>query len=89
MDELKKIRDEIDTIDFQMAKLYEKRLQAVQKVIQYKKDHHLPVLDAAREQAILERNAGWVDAEFSQSYKNFQKHVMDESKRFQEKEIRE
>lgn len=87
MEELKKIRDEIDTIDYQMAKLYEKRMQAVQKVVQYKKEHHLPVFDANREQEILQRNANWVEKAYRQSYTNFQKYVMDESKRFQEKEI--
>ena len=50
MEDLKKIRDEIDAIDYQMAQLYERRLKAVSQVIQYKIEHHLPTLDAKREQ---------------------------------------
>ena len=86
MDELKKIRDEIDSIDYQMAKLYEQRLQAVTNVIQYKMEHNLPVLDQNREQEILSRNQTWVSEPYRECYKRFQKYVMEESKQFQQQE---
>ena len=86
MNELNEARKEIDAIDFEMAKLYEKRLQAVQKVIQYKIEHSLPVLDAGREQEIMQRNEQWVQPAYRDSYKRFQTYVMEESKRFQQAE---
>ena len=86
MNELEKARSEIDAIDLEIAHLYEKRLQAVQKVIQYKIEHQMPIFDSNREQIILERNEKWVQEPYRQSYKRFQTYVMEESKRFQKQE---
>lgn len=48
MNELEKYRDEITAIDGEMAELFEKRMSAVHKVADYKKERGLPVLDSAR-----------------------------------------
>ena len=88
MNDLEKARTEIDSIDLEMAHLYEKRLQAVQKVIQYKMEHQMPIFDSNREQIILERNEQWVQKPYRESYKRFQMYVMEESKRFQ-KQVKE
>ena len=86
MNELEKARQEIDAIDLEMAHLYERRLQAVQKVIQYKMEHQMPILDTHREQEILDRNEHWVQPAYRESYKRFQINVMEESRRFQQLE---
>ena len=43
--ELEEARKNIDKIDNEMRTLFIKRLEEVNKVIRYKKDHNLPILD--------------------------------------------
>ncbi len=57
MDALEQARAEIDAVDAQLAALFERRMAAVLSVAQYKRAHGLPVYDAARETAVLEKAA--------------------------------
>lgn len=50
---LEKIREHIDRIDGELAKLFEERMEIVQEVAAYKKANNLPVRDLAREQLVL------------------------------------
>ena len=52
---LQQAREVINEVDAQMAELFEKRMAAVQQVLAYKKEHNLPILDAAREQIVIEK----------------------------------
>lgn len=56
MNELEQYRKEIDEIDQELTRLFELRLNTVLKVGRYKKQRNLPVLDASREQAVIENN---------------------------------
>ena len=56
MDELQKAREQINEIDEQMAELFQKRMQAVESVIAFKKQHGMPVLDASREEEVIAKN---------------------------------
>ena len=49
---LDEAREKINAIDEQMAQLFEQRMQTVEDVIRYKREHQMPVLDSAREQAV-------------------------------------
>lgn len=49
MDALEQARAEIDTVDAQLAALFERRMAAVLQVAEYKRAHGLPIYDAARE----------------------------------------
>ena len=55
MDALEQARREIDTVDAQLAALFERRMAAVLQVAEYKRAHGLPIFDAAREAAVLEK----------------------------------
>ena len=55
MDELQQARVEIDAVDQEMARLFERRMAACRQVAQYKKERGLPILDANREAAVIER----------------------------------
>ena len=57
MDALEQARAEIDTVDAQLAALFERRMAAVLQVAEYKRAHGLPIYDAAREAAVLEKAA--------------------------------
>lgn len=57
MEELKGYRDQIDTIDRQLADLFQQRMDVVDRVGRYKLERDMPVLDARREQEVLAAKA--------------------------------
>lgn len=48
-EELKKIRDEIDVTNQSLISLFERRMELVNRVAEYKRERGLPVFDGARE----------------------------------------
>lgn len=60
MDGLEAIRREIDEIDKQLVGLFEKRMEQVQKVAEYKKKHNLPIFNATREDEVIEKNMKYI-----------------------------
>jgi chorismate mutase/prephenate dehydratase len=84
MNQLEQARKQIDEIDLQIAQLYEKRLEAVEQVLEYKLENNMEVLDSSREALILERNAGYIQNEkYVDKYLNLQKFIMKESRNYQ------
>ena len=55
MKDLIKAREEIDLIDTEIIRLFEKRMDIVKDVAIYKIANKLPVLDSSRENAMLEK----------------------------------
>ena len=49
-------RVKINEIDKEMVKLFEERMKAVLDVLEYKKQHNLPVFDEKREIELIEKN---------------------------------
>lgn len=85
MNQIEKARLEIDSVDKEIARLYEKRLDAVKEVLEYKKANALPILDAGREDAIIEKNQKYIqNKEYIDSYIDFMKKVMSNSRDFQQ-----
>lgn len=69
MTELEKCRVEIDEIDRKIIELYEKRMNIVKKVTQYKIENSMPVLDSSRESKMLEKNLNLINEfEFKKYY---------------------
>lgn len=85
MDKLNEARSQINEIDKQMAELFESRMQAAAVIAEYKKQHALPIYDAAREQALIERNAAYIkDYQIRSYYVRFLNDEMAVSKQYQE-----
>lgn len=85
MNQIEKARLEIDSVDKEIARLYEKRLDAVKEVLEYKKKNDLPILDSGREDAIIEKNQKYIqNKEYVDSYIDFMKKVMKNSRDFQQ-----
>ena len=57
MDELTKLRQEIDSVDDQLLQLLKKRLDIVKRVGDYKRKVGKAVVDSSREQAIIEQRS--------------------------------
>jgi monofunctional chorismate mutase len=54
----KKERAEIDAIDQELVKLFERRMDAVTEIARIKKAHKLPILDQSREDRVLDKVRG-------------------------------
>lgn len=52
--DIKELREEINGLDAEMTELFYKRMEIVGQVAEYKRKNNLPILDAAREQEILD-----------------------------------
>ena len=84
MGNLDEYREEINRIDKSMAALFEERMHVAEQVAAYKKENSLPILDKAREKAVLEKNVGLItNAEYKPYYTDFQKKVMKISRSYQ------
>ena len=77
MDALEQARAEIDAVDAQLAALFERRMAAVLQVAEYKRAHGLPVYDASRETAVLEKAAARIqDPALRPYYKDHVQNLM-------------
>ncbi|EXJ22706.1 Chorismate mutase I [Alkalibacterium sp. AK22] len=86
MNELEQHREEIDKIDQQLTRLFEERLEKVQKVGEYKKAHDLPIFDADREDAVISKNVERLsNPAFKQEIEDFYRSLMGITKASQEK----
>lgn len=56
MEDLDYIREEIDKIDEELVKMFEKRMELVLKVAEYKKGNNIPILNSEREKQIIDKN---------------------------------
>ena len=84
MDKLQKARAEIGEIDAEMAKLFCRRMQAVEAVAEYKRERGLPVLDKAREDALIAKNSALVEHDVQREYYvSFQRYTMQLSREYQ------
>ena len=86
MSSLNDERKKINEIDKEMAKLFEMRMRAVEKIAEYKRSAGLPIFDAEREEEIVRERAKLIeDDELRTFYVNFLKNNMAVSRRYQEK----
>ena len=61
---LDELRNEIDTIDKELVSLFIKRMNCAAEVAEYKKENSLPILDASRERALLNKISDLSGEEF-------------------------
>lgn len=86
MTDLEKAREIINESDREMARLFEKRMDAIRLVAAYKKEHGVPVDDLAREADMIKKNSALIkDDEYRSYYVNFLRQTIDVSKSMQHK----
>lgn len=84
MEELKKLRDQIKNLDEEIVKLLEKRFNLSLKIGEFKKENNLPILDKDREKELSLINLSKLEnKDFSESYLNIFKTILEESKKLQ------
>ena len=77
-------RNKINEIDKEMVRLFEERMKAVLMVLEYKKEHNLPIFDELREIELTKKNIELLtDSSLKEYYMIFFKGVLESSKKFQ------
>ena len=82
--DLKDYRNQLDTIDDQMAALFKQRMEIVRKVADYKKETHTPVMAAGREREILYRVTGLCGEDLEEYTKILYSTILELSRDYQE-----
>ena len=78
-------REEIDEIDKVIAESFEKRMEIVLKVAEYKKQNNLNTFDPNREQKMLDKNQSYIKNEMLKKYYvELLKKQLEVSKAYQE-----
>ncbi len=86
MDKIENIRARINAIDEKMAELFEARMKECREVAEYKRANSLPILDAAREKEVIDRNSALVrEDSIREYYARFQQELMSLSREYQKK----
>lgn len=90
MDELQRLRGEIDLIDKEIIELFEKRMSVVLGVAEYKKTHNAGVLQTSREDEVLQKAVDNLkDKGYADSARELMRMLMDLSKDLQRKKVKE
>ncbi len=81
--DINKLREEINSIDAEMVALFKQRMQVAASVAEYKKERGLPVLDAARERALLGRISDMAGEELDGYARTLYHTMLDVSRAYQ------
>ncbi|MDE7209366.1 MAG: chorismate mutase, partial [Clostridia bacterium] len=88
MDELDRLRGQIDLIDKEMISLFEKRMELVLGVAEYKKTHNTGVLQTSREDEVLQKAVdNLTNKDYADSARQLMVELMGLSKDLQRKKI--
>ena len=84
MNKLEEARLIINEVDLEMIELFKKRMKASKMVAEHKKENNLPVLDKAREEALIAKNVNYLnDKELEKYYLTFLEGMLTASKDYQ------
>lgn len=86
--ELLKLRQEIDYIDGDITKLFERRMELVLRVSEYKRENNLPIFYKDRENEVIKKNIERLGIkEFSSDLEVLFKCIMELSRDIQKRNI--
>jgi len=81
---LEEARQIINEVDAQMAELFVKRMKAAELVYEHKREFGLPILDQARENAVIEKNTALIQEDvLKEYYIDYLKQLMSISRAYQ------
>ena len=82
--DLNKIREDIDSIDRELVRLFEKRMDTVINVAKYKEKNNQPVLDKSRETLVIDRAKSFLkNTHYEKPVEEFFENLMAISRRLQ------
>lgn len=81
---LDEAREIINRVDSEMAELFLQRMRAAEMVFEHKKEFGLPIYDAEREEAVIEKNAALIEDDIIKGYYiDYIKNLMSVSRAYQ------
>lgn len=86
---LEEIRNEIDSIDEELVSLFIRRMNCAEQVAKYKKENNLPILDASRERALLNKISDLSGEEFEEYTRTLYSTILSLSRSYQHKATNE
>lgn len=90
MEGLDDYRKSIDEIDKKITELFEKRMDIVLKVGEYKKKNGLPIFDKKREDIVIEKNLGYLkNKNYIEETRRFFKRLMETARELENRKIKE
>ena len=84
MTDINKLRNQIDEIDSKLTELFQKRMETVEKVAEYKKLNGISTNDPSREQQVIEKHLPEVEEKWQPYYRDFQEELFTLSKKYQD-----
>ena len=81
--ELKDLREQIDRIDRELVPLFIERMHVSAGVAEYKRENGIPVLDASRERALLDKISELSGEEFEEYSRTLYATILDLSRSYQ------
>ena len=84
MRDIDELRQEIDSINTDMMELFRRRMEVSAEIAAYKREHHLPVRDPEREQAILDRIGAQAGDELADYARELFRTLFELSRTYQE-----
>lgn len=78
-------RKKIDSIDEQIATLFNERFKVVSEIKEIKKQASMDITQQDREEEIISKNQTFVDLEYRAYFIDFYKHLISLSKAYQAK----
>lgn len=83
MEELLKVREELDKLDNELVEIFTKRMSLSAEVARIKKEQNIPVLNQGREQQILDRLTGDSDDDMKKYIIELYTKIFDISRDYQ------
>ena len=81
--ELSELRDEIDRVDGELTALFLRRMEVSRRIASVKAGQGLPILNAAREAAVLERAGAFAPEELRESVRALYAEILRLSREYQ------
>ena len=82
---LEEMRSKLDIIDKEMATLFNKRMQVITEISNYKRKNKIKVRDVKRESFVINSNLSYVNKEYQEYYEEFIEKVIALSRKYQYK----
>ena len=86
---IEELRNEIDSIDDELTKLFVKRMETAKLIAEYKKENNLPVFDRGRERDILNRVTESAPDDIEEYMRSLYVTVFNLSRSYQKKQMGE
>lgn len=88
MNDLDNLRKQIDEIDTELVKLFERRMEKSLQIAEYKIRENIPILDEEREKAVIEKNTMRLkNRELNEELREFFSTIIRLSKKIQNREF--